>query len=88
MIIFELKDKALFCTDAADSYWAMLIKEGDEYKTDFINTHDQFIYLRISQCLKGACTIYPQFFNLEFKSLSKFDAIKIILLIIDNIEAQ
>ena len=34
-------------SDAANGYWAILIKQGDEYKTRVLTPNRQYIYLRI-----------------------------------------
>src|SRR5438046_3174494 len=40
-----------FITDALNSYWAMLIRPGDEYKAGFVMPHSQYLYLHMSQGL-------------------------------------
>lgn len=69
--LIKPKFKAYFCTDASNGYWAVPIKEGDEYKTGFVTPHGQYIYLRMGQGLKGACATYSQFGDLTFGPLPK-----------------
>ena len=64
----------------------MSIKEGDEYKTEFMTPYEQYIYLRMKQDLKGACATYSQFEDLTFELLSKIEDVEAILTIIDDQE--
>lgn len=73
--VIKPKYKAFFCTDAANGYWAVPIKEGDQYKTGFVTPHGQYIYLRMGQGLKGACATYSQFEDLTFGPLPKTDEV-------------
>lgn len=73
--IIKPKHKAFFSTDASNGYWAVPIKEGDQYKTGFVTPHDQYIYLRMSQGLKGACATYSQFGDLTFGPLPKTEEV-------------
>ena len=57
---------AFFCTDAANGYWAILIKDGHQYRAGFVTPHGQYIYLRMGQGLTGACATYAQFTDLVF----------------------
>lgn len=69
--VIKPRYRAFFCTDAANGYWAVLIKDGDQYKTGFVTPHGQYIYLRMGQGLKGACATYSQFGDLTFGPLPK-----------------
>ena len=82
--LIKSKFKVFFCSDASNEYWAMSIKEGDEYKTGFMTSHEQYIYLRIGQGLKGACATYSQFGDLTFELLSKIEDVEVIFTIIDD----
>ena len=82
--LIKSKFKTFFCSDASNKYWAMLIKEGDEYKTGFVISYEQYIYLRMGQGLKGACATYSQFGDLTFEPLSKIEDVEVMFTIIDD----
>lgn len=63
-----------FSSDASNSYWAIPMKPGDEYKTGVITPNGQYIYLRMGQGLKGACATYSQFGDMVFGPLPKVQA--------------
>ncbi len=46
-IIIKSKYKYFFAANAADEYWAIIIRKDNEYKTGIITPHEQFLYLRI-----------------------------------------
>ncbi len=69
-ILMKLKFKAFFFTNAIWEYWAVIIKKKDVYKTEFVSSHEQWAYLRISMKLTKSSHTYAQFTNLIFESLS------------------
>lgn len=69
--VIQPRFKVWFSSDASNSYWAILIKPGDEYKTGIITPNGQYIYLRMGQGLKGACATYSQFGDIVFGPLPK-----------------
>ena len=64
--IIKLKLNTFFSTDASNGYWAIPIKDGDQYKAGLVTPHGQYIHLRMGQGLKGACATYSQFDDLVF----------------------
>lgn len=58
-----------FGADAANRYWAILIKPGHKYKMGIMTLHSQYVYLQISQGLKNALHIYAQYLDLMFGHL-------------------
>ena len=45
--IVKPKFSVFFSADAANGYWAVPMKRGDEYKTGFVTPHGQYVYLRM-----------------------------------------
>lgn len=82
--IIKPKIRVFFITDASNGYWAVPIKQGDEYKARFITPHGQYIYWRIGQSLKGACATYLQFGDLTFGSLPKVKAVPVMPTVIGD----
>lgn len=58
-----------FSSDAANGYWAIPMKQGDENKTGFMTPNGQWVYLRMGQGLKGAAHTYARFSDLVFGPL-------------------
>lgn len=56
-------------SDAANGYWAIPMKWGNENKTGFMTPNGQWVYLRMGQGLKGAAYTYSQFSKLVFGPL-------------------
>jgi hypothetical protein len=76
------KFKAFFSIDATWKYWAIIIKKKNVYKTKFVSSHEQWVYLKMNTKLIESSYIYVQFTNLIFESLSiieEFSAQKIII---------
>ena len=67
--LIKLKFKVFFTSDASNSYWAVKIKAGDEYKAGIVTPHGQYVYLQMGQGLKGAPYTYSQFTDLIFGPL-------------------
>ncbi len=70
IILMKFKFKAFFFTNAIWEYWTMTIKKKNVYKTRFVLSHEQWVYLRMSMSLTKSSHIYAQFTNLVFESLS------------------
>jgi tryptophan-rich sensory protein len=47
-----------FLANTINSYWAVLIKKGNEYKAAILALNRQWLFRRIGQGLKGAPYIY------------------------------
>ena len=58
-----------FSSDAANGYWAIPMKQGDENKTGLMTANGQWVYLTMEQGLKGAAHTYSQFSDLVFGPL-------------------
>ncbi|SLM34951.1 Ribonuclease H-like domain [Lasallia pustulata] len=72
-ILIKLRFSCYFSTDASNSYWAVPIKAGDEYKAGIITPHGQYAYRRMGQGLKGAPHTYSQFTDLVFGPIPQND---------------
>ncbi|TAQ83554.1 hypothetical protein B7494_g8120 [Chlorociboria aeruginascens] len=62
-----------FSSDATNSYWAVPIRPGDEYKSAILAPNGQWLFKRMGQGLKGAPHTYSQFTDLVFGPLPKTD---------------
>ena len=69
VILVKPGRNVFFKSDAANGYWAIPMKQGDENKTGFIAPNGQWVYLRIGQELKGGPFTYAQFSDLVFGPL-------------------
>jgi hypothetical protein len=69
-ILMKFKFKAFFFTNVSWEYWTVTTKKEDVYKTDFVSSHEQWTYLKMSMKLIESSHIYAQFTNLMFESLS------------------
>ena len=72
-ILIKPRFSCYFSTDASNSYWAVPIKAGDEYKAGIITPHGQYAYRRMGQGLKGAPHTYSQFTDLVFGPIPQND---------------
>lgn len=59
-----------FSSDAANGYWAILMKQGDVNKTGFMTPNGQWVYLRMRQGLEGTAPTNSQFSDLDCGPLS------------------
>ena len=69
-IVIKPKFKVFFGADAANRYCTIPMKLGHKYKTEIVMLYGQYVYLQISQELKGALHTYAQYLDLTFKHLS------------------
>ncbi|SLM37531.1 Retrotransposon gag domain [Lasallia pustulata] len=72
-VLIKSRFSCYFSTDASNSYWAVPIKAGDEYKAGIITPHGQYAYRRMGQGLKGAPHTYSQFTDLVFGPIPQND---------------
>lgn len=58
-----------FTADAANSYWAILVREGDEYKLGFVTPYGMYCYTVMGQGLTGGTHTYSRFRDLVFGNI-------------------
>jgi hypothetical protein len=68
-ILMKFKFKIFFFTNAIWRYWAMIIKKKNVYKIEFVSSHEQWTYLKMSMKFTESSHTYAQFTNLMFESL-------------------
>jgi hypothetical protein len=85
-ILMKLKFKIFFFTNAIWEYWTIITKKENVYKTEFVSSHEQWVYLRMSMRLTESSHTYAQFTNLVFESLSIIKEFKTQEIIIEDHE--
>jgi hypothetical protein len=85
-ILMKFKFKIFFSTNAIWEYWAMIIKKKNVYKTEFVSSHEQWAYLKMSMRFTESLHTYAQFMNLMFESLSVIKEFMTQEIIIENHE--
>ena len=59
----------LFTTDAANSYQAIPVRSGDEYKIGFVTPYGTYCYMVMGQGLTGGTHTYSRFRDLVFGNI-------------------
>ena len=58
-----------FTTDAANSYWAIPVRPGDEHKLGFVTPYGMYCYTVMGQGLTGGTHTYSRFRDLAFGNI-------------------
>ena len=61
--------KFFFTSDAANSYWAIPVREGDKMKLGFVTPYGMYCYKVMGQGLTGGTHTYSRFRDLVFSSI-------------------
>jgi hypothetical protein len=85
-ILMKLKFKMFFFMNVIWKYWAIIIKKENVYKTKFVSSHEQWVYLRMNMRFTESSHMYAQFTNLIFESLSIIKEFKTQEIIIEDHE--
>jgi hypothetical protein len=64
-----------FSSDAANGYWAVPLRKGDEHKAAITAPNGQWLFRHMGQGLKGAPYTYSQFTDLVFGLLPRTDTV-------------
>ena len=67
--VLKRNKKCFFYTDAADSYWAILLRKADYLLTAFTTPWGQYCYTVMGQGLKGSAHTYSRFRDLVFGAI-------------------
>ena len=61
--------KFFFTSDAANSYWAISVRKGNEHKLAFVTLYGMYGYTVIGQGLTGDTHTYSRFCDLVFSAI-------------------
>ena len=61
--------KFFFTSDAANSYWAIPVRKGDEHKLGFVTPYRMYCYTVMGQGLTGGTHTYSRFRDLVFGNI-------------------
>ena len=67
--VLKKEKKFFFTSDAANSYWAIPVRKGDEHKLGFVTPYGMYCYTVMGQGLTGGIHTYSRFRDLVFGNI-------------------